>query len=290
MAFLLAERVEELRADRTHGGSWMARRAVEALAELSGEPSATSQELLDRLAVAGRRLAGSRPGVGAVAGAVGRLLATGHAEAQLPPAELARLVRVEARGLVAQRDRAARSIAIQLRPYLADGLVLTHSASATVREALLHTPPAHVWCTVSAPFEEGRAFARALDEAGLDVELVEDARGPEVLAGASLLLLGADTVYRDGTICNKTGTRALAEAAAAHGVRTLVATEVIKLAPIEAGDAPELTEERELFDLTPPELLEAIVTEEGIYRSDEVGPLIDRTPFLSEGYRLLRAT
>jgi translation initiation factor 2B subunit (eIF-2B alpha/beta/delta family) len=290
MTSLLADRVEELRADRTHGGSWMARRAVEALAELAAEPAATSQELLDRLAAAGRRLAASRPGVGAVAGAVGRLLATGYAEAQLPPAELARLVQEEARGLVAQRDRAARSIAIQLRPYLEDGLVVTHSASATVREALLHSPPAHVWCTVSSPFEEGRAFTEELDEAGLDVELVEDARGPEVLAGASLLLVGADTVYRDGTICNKTGTRALAAAASAHGVRTLVAAEVIKLAPIDAADAPELTEERELFDLTPPELLDAIVTEEGMYRSDEVAPLVDRTPFLSEGYRLLRAS
>jgi translation initiation factor 2B subunit (eIF-2B alpha/beta/delta family) len=289
MPSLLADRVEELRADRTHGGSWMARRAVEALAELAAEPAETSQELLDRLVTAGRRLAASRPGVGAVAGAVGRLLATGHAEAQLPPPELARLLQEEARGLVAQRDRAKRSIAIQLAPYLTDGLVVTHSASATVREALLHTPPAHVWCTVSAPFEEGRAFAQALDEAGLDVELVDDERGPEVLATASLLLVGADTVYRDGTICNKTGTRTLAEAAHGHGVRTLVATEVIKLAPVEAADAPELTEERELFDLTPPELLDAIVTEEGTYRSDEVAPLIDRTPFLSEGYRILRA-
>jgi translation initiation factor eIF-2B subunit delta len=288
VTFLLADRVEELRTDRTHGGSWMARRAVEALAELAVEPAATSEELLERLAAAGRRLAASRPGVGAVAGAVGRLLATGHAGGTLPPGDLAQLVQAEAHGLIAQRDRAARSIAIQLGPYLDDGLVVTHSASATVREALLHTPPAHVWCTVSAPFEEGRAFAQELGEAGLDVELVEDAGGPEALAGASLLLVGADTVYRDGTICNKIGTRGLAEAASTHGVRTVVATEVIKLAPIEAADAPELTDERELFDLTPPELLDEIVTEEGIYRSDELGPLVDRTPFLSEGYRLLR--
>ncbi|MBA3385004.1 MAG: hypothetical protein H0T20_10180, partial [Actinobacteria bacterium] len=49
MASVLAERVQELRSDRSHGGSWMARRAVEALAELAGEPAESSPELLDRL-------------------------------------------------------------------------------------------------------------------------------------------------------------------------------------------------------------------------------------------------
>jgi translation initiation factor 2B subunit (eIF-2B alpha/beta/delta family) len=288
MAMLLEERVEELRADRTHGGSWMARRAVEALAELAVEPAATSEDLIDRLVVAGRELAASRPGMGAVAGAVGRLLATAHAQAQLPPDELGRLVHEEARGLVAKRDRAARSIAIQLGPHLADALVLTHSASATVHEALLHTPPAHVYCTVSTPFEEGRAFSESLREAGLSVELVEDDRAPEHLSGVSLFLFGADTVYRDGTVLNKVGTHRLAAAADGEGVRTMVACEVMKLSPVDAADAPELAAEDDPFDLTPPELIDAIVTEEGSYRSGEVRPLIDRTPFLSDGYRLLR--
>jgi translation initiation factor 2B subunit (eIF-2B alpha/beta/delta family) len=288
MAMLLEERVEELRSDRTHGGSWMARRAVEALAELAIEPAPTSEELIERLAGAGRELAASRPGMGAVAGAVGRLLATAHAQAQLPPDELGRLVQEEARGLVAKRDRAARSIAIQLGPHLTDALVLTHSASATVREALLHTPPAHVYCTVSTPFEEGRAFSESLREAGLSVELVDDDRAPELLSGVSLFLFGADTVYRDGTVCNKVGTQRLAAAAADDDVRTIVACEVIKLSPVDAADAPELAAEDDAFDLTAPELIDAIVTEEGSFRSDEVRPLVDRTPFLSEGYRLLR--
>jgi ribose 1,5-bisphosphate isomerase len=288
MATVLDERVAELRAERRHGGSWMARRAVEALAELASEPAATSAELLDRLAGAGRELAGSRPAMAGVAGAVGRLLATAGACAALPPDELARVVRDEARSLVAARDRAARAIAIQLAPRLADALVLTHSASTTVREALLHAQPAHVSCTVSAPFEEGRALAEELSAAGLHVELVEDERAAEAVAGASVLLIGADTVYRDGTVCNKTGTRPLAEAAAAVGVPTIVACEVIKLAPVEAADAPDPAGDRGLFDLTPPHLVEWVVTEEGEVRAGEVRSLIDRTPFLRDGWALLR--
>jgi translation initiation factor 2B subunit (eIF-2B alpha/beta/delta family) len=287
VASVLAERVEELRSARDHGGSWLARRAVETLAELAAEETGSSDELCERLVSAGRELASSRPGVAAVAGAVGRLLATAQRQRHLPPDELRRLFEEEARALVAARDRAAASIAIQLGPRLTDALVLTHSASATVREALLHTPPARVTCTVTAPFEEGRAFARDLEAADLTVELVEDDEAVDALERASLLLLGADTVYRDGVLCNKIGTQGLAAAADALNVPAVVACEVIKLAPVDAP--PRLNAELEgLLDLTPAEHVDEVVTEEGAFRSDGVQSLVDRTPFLSEGYALLR--
>ena len=282
---ILGERVAELRADHEHGASWMARRAVEALAETALEPAASGEELLPRLGVAGRELAGGRRGVGAIAGAVGRLLAATSANVQLEVPELQRLVGEEAKSLVNGRERAGASIAIQLRERLEDADVLTHSASATVREALLRTPPAHVICTASSPQDEGRAFAEELRSNGLEVELVEDEDAPARLEWASLLLLGADTVFHDGTLCNKTGTRALAEAAAGDSVPVVVACEVIKLAPMDAGDAPPLTAEE--FELTPPALIDSVVTEEGTVSPDEIGALVDRTPFLREGYALL---
>ncbi len=131
-------------------------------------------------------------------------------------------------------------------------------------------------------------IAAYLTAAGLDVELVDDVQATDALARVSLLLVGADTVFRDGAVCNKVGTSRLAEAAAEEGVPMIVACEVIKLAPIDSLDAPELREERDLFDVTPSELIDQVVTEEGTVRSDEVRPLIDRTPFLSEGYTLQR--
>jgi translation initiation factor 2B subunit (eIF-2B alpha/beta/delta family) len=281
---IVAKRVDELRSDRSHGGSWMARRAVEALAEVAAEPAESSAVLLERLDAAGRDLAASRRAMGAIAGAVGRVLAAAHHGTHLEPDDLRRLVQEEVLSLVGSRDRAARSIAIQLGPALTDAVVLTHSASATVREAVQHTPPKRVFCTVSAPFEEGRAFADELRQAGLDVELVDDAEAEQALERASLFLIGADTVFRDGAVCNKIGTRPLAEAASRLGVRTVVASEVIKFAPI---DAPDRIDD-EHFDITPPEHIDEIVTEEGAYASEDVRSLIDRTPFLSEGYALLR--
>ena len=286
MTSILGERVAELRADREHGASWMARRAVEALAEVATEPAASGEELLERLIVAGRELAESRPGVGAVAGAVGRLLAATAANVQLEVAELQRLVGEEAESLVDGRRRAGASIAIQLRERLEDAVVLTHSASATVREALLHAAPDRVICTASSPQDEGRAFAEDLRSHELEVELVEDDEAAGRLEWATVLLLGADTVFHDGTLCNKTGTRDLAEAAAAQSVPVVVACEVVKLAPIDPADAPPLTAEE--FELTPAVLVDSVVTEEGTVSPDEIGALVDRTPFLREGYELLR--
>jgi len=282
VATILGERVEELRRDRTHGGSWMARRAVEALAAVAEQQAASGEELVTRLVGAGRELAASRPGVGAVAGAVGRLLAAANRQAQLEPEQLRQLVREEAEALVDGRRRAGASIAIQLQERLTDSIVLTHSASATVREALLHTPPARVICTASSPQDEGRLFSEELREAGLEVELVEDEDAPRQLEWASVFLIGADTVFRDGTLCNKAGTRRLAEAAAAESVPTIVACEVIKLAPVDAPRAGSSE-----CELTPMELIDSIVTEEGTHPANEIRPLVDRTPFLREGYALL---
>jgi translation initiation factor 2B subunit (eIF-2B alpha/beta/delta family) len=282
---ILGERIEELRSDRQHGGSWMARRAVEALAEVAEQPAESGEALLSNLVSAGRELAESRPGVGAVAGAVGRLLAAASANVQLDVDQLRQLVREEAESLVDGRRRAAAAIAIQLRERLEDAVVLTHSASATVREALLLTPPERVICTVSSPQDEGRPFSEELREAGLQVELVEDDQAPQQLEWASLLLVGADTVFRCGTVSNKAGTHALARAAEEQGVPTVVACEVIKIAPMDASDADL---EDGLFDLMPPELVDHVVTEEGAYLAEEIRALVDRTPFLQEGYELLR--
>jgi translation initiation factor 2B subunit (eIF-2B alpha/beta/delta family) len=285
---LLAQRVQELRDDRSHGASWMARQAVETLADLTRQEARTCEDLLEGLRDAGRQLAGVRPGVGAVAGAVGRVLAAAGHEAHLDLPLLRRVVQEEAKALDDARKRAPASITIQLRERMEGATVLTHSASATVREALQQTGPKKVYCTASEPVGEGRAFVDDLRAEGLDADLVADADAPALASKISLLLIGADTVFRDGTVCNKVGTIPLARAAADAAKPTIVAAEVIKLAPVPGSQAPELDEiERSLFELVPPDLITEVVTEEGTFTPDDIGSLVDRVPFLQEGYALV---
>jgi translation initiation factor 2B subunit (eIF-2B alpha/beta/delta family) len=280
----LDERAEELRSDRAHGGSWLARRAVEALVAVIEQPAGSTDEFLERLLNASRRLAEARPAMGAITHAVGRLVASAHTASHLPPDELRRLVSEEANALIAGRDRAAASIAVHLSPRVEDATVLTHSASATVREAVVHGSPARVLCTVSAPVEEGLSFAADLRNEGVPAEIVEEQDLEGGLEVASLVLVGADTVYEDGSLTNKIGTRPLAERAARAGVQVVVACEVLKLAPVPPT---ALKDEPDLRDVTPPSLLDQIVTEEGFSEPDDIRVLIDRTPFLRDGYRLL---
>ncbi|HEY8192411.1 MAG TPA: hypothetical protein VIF36_00665 [Gaiellaceae bacterium] len=255
---------------------------------MAREHSGSCDELLDDLQAAGRRLAAARPGVGAIAGAVGRLLAAGQHESHLDPEEFRRMLQEEALGLTEGRMRAPASIAILLRDRIDGATILTHSASATVRETFLHCEPKKVLCTVSAPVEEGRQFVEDMRDAGVDAELVEDAEAPSRFPEASLFLLGADTVFRDGTVCNKIGTIPLARAAAEAGCPIVVAAEVIKLAPVPGAQAPDLAEfERELFELVPADLITEIVTEEGVFTPDDLAALVDRVPFLREGYELV---
>jgi translation initiation factor 2B subunit (eIF-2B alpha/beta/delta family) len=262
----LAARVERIAADTRHGSSWLAKEALEALVEavqIGEDPVETA-----------RALVRARPAIGAIAGAMGRVLVSGRTPEQLIE---------EAHAVIAGRERAAVTIAVLLSPELAGKVVMTHSASATAREALVHAQVERVICTVSEPVGEGRTFSGELAETGLATELVADEDAQHAVATVHLLLLGADTVFRDGSLVNKIKTNGLAKAAKKAGVPVVVACEVLKLAP---DDPYEPDEDR--VDLTPSKLIDRYATEEGIFAPDEIAALVDRTPFLREGYELLR--
>ncbi|HEY4976216.1 MAG TPA: hypothetical protein VII83_07120 [Gaiellaceae bacterium] len=260
----LEARVLELREESHHGASWMARHALEALVEAvrNGEDPVE----------AARILASARISLGAIAGALGRVLTAGT------PAQVV----AEAEALIGSRCRAAKAIAILLAPYIS-GTVTTHSASGTVHEALIHTPPEQVFCTVSEPGGEGRRLAAALKSEGIQVELISDAEGADAARESNLVLLGADTVFRDGSLVNKIGTGALVKAAADADVPVIVACEIFKLAPFDPEPPTEDT-----FELIPATMIDRVVTEEGAAGTEDVAALIDRTPGLRQGYDLLR--
>jgi translation initiation factor eIF-2B subunit delta/methylthioribose-1-phosphate isomerase len=262
----LTAHVERIATDHRHGSSWLARRALEALVEAVER----GEDPLET----GRELVRARPAIGAIAGALGRVLAAGRTPEQLVE---------EAHAVLGSRERAGATIAVLLANDLAGRVVMTHSASATAREALIHAGSARVVCTVSEPVGEGRGFSEELAEAGLATELVADEDAEHALATVDLLLLGADTVFRDGSLVNKIKTKQLARAATEAGLPVIVACEVLKLAPDEPYEPDE-----DRVDLTPPELIGCYVTEEGVYKPEEIAALIDRTPFLREGYELLR--
>lgn len=150
----------------------------------------------------------------------------------------------------------------------------------------------HVWVDETRPYLQGaRLTAWELQQAGVPHTLIPDMAAGLLMARGEVdvILVGADRVAANGDTANKLGTYTLAVLAARHGIPFLVCAPLssVDLAtpdgaaiPIEdrAADevtvirgqriAPEGTAVRNpSFDVTPAELISAIVTEEGALRA-----------------------
>ncbi|MBI4916999.1 MAG: S-methyl-5-thioribose-1-phosphate isomerase [Acidobacteria bacterium] len=145
-------------------------------------------------------------------------------------------------------------------------------------------------CEARPVLQGARLTAWEAVQDGIPVTLLADSAAATLLAGGRVdgVVVGADRIAADGAVANKVGTYPLAVLAARHGVPFVVAapTSTFDLAcpsgaaiPIEqrGGDevrrvwrcrvAPEGVDVfNPAFDVTPPELLTAIVSERGVAR------------------------
>jgi methylthioribose-1-phosphate isomerase len=151
--------------------------------------------------------------------------------------------------------------------------------------------PIHVWVTETRPYLQGaRLTAWELAQAGVAHSLIADSAAGHLMARGEVdvVLVGADRVVANGDIANKVGTYMLAVLAARHGIPFYVCapTSSVDLdtpdggaIEIEERKADEVLEFRGVriappgtlvrnpaFDMTPAELIGAIVTEEGVLR------------------------
>lgn len=154
----------------------------------------------------------------------------------------------------------------------------------------------HVYVDETRPLLQGaRLTAWELGQQGIPHTLVADAAGPSVIARGLVgaVVVGADRIAANGDVANKIGTYPLALAARRAGIPFVVAapestvdaaTPTGAEIPIEVRDDAELTRvaERQVapdgtpalnyaFDITPADLVTAIVTESRVLES-EVDP------------------
>jgi len=163
--------------------------------------------------------------------------------------------------------------------------VMTHSYSSTVLGVLEHARGIEVICPEARPLGEGLSTARALGEQGIRVRLVTDFAALSLVGESDLVMVGADAITLEGVV-NKIGTYGLALAARDNSVPFYVLAGWEKFLPppfaqalrIEKKDPQEITQEtipnvaveNRYFDLTPLELITAVVTQAGVISADEV--------------------
>jgi methylthioribose-1-phosphate isomerase len=265
-----------------------------ALAARSGDPDAVCREAAE--------LRAARPTAVNLAWGVDRALARLEDGAEAVLEEARRILEDDIR---ANRDLALRGADWLLDQTGAPVTVQTHcnagglacvewgTALGVVRALHERGALGHVYVDETRPLLQGaRLTAWELAQLGVPHTLVVDAAGPSVLARglAGAVVVGADRVAANGDVINKIGTYPLALAAARAGVPFLVAapestidvaTPTGDAVEIEVRDPAELvrfggtavapagTQTLNLaFDLTPADLVTAIITEDRVIRPD----------------------
>jgi methylthioribose-1-phosphate isomerase len=140
-----------------------------------------------------------------------------------------------------------------------------------------------VWVDETRPLLQGaRLTAWELEAAGIPHSVIADSAAASLMAAGQVdcVVTGADRIAANGDTANKIGTYGLAVLAAHHGLPLYVVapTSTVDLAtatgagiPIEERSATEISSRfparNPAFDVTPAELIGAIVTEHGVHRA-----------------------
>ncbi|HEX9690925.1 MAG TPA: S-methyl-5-thioribose-1-phosphate isomerase [Gemmatimonadales bacterium] len=246
------------------------------------------------------RLGAARPTAVNLAWALARMLRIADVafSRAMDARSVAHAMRVEAQRIWDEDAAMCRAIGTHSAELLPEpATVLTHCnagalATGGIGTALAGIYVAHergraieVLSTETRPLRQGaRLTAWELGRAGIRVTTLADSAAGAALAAGSVdaVITGADRIARNGDVANKVGTYPLAVLAARHGVPFYVAapTSTVDLAaadgsaiPIEERGASELdpaptaTVWNPAFDVTPAELVSALITDRGVWRA-----------------------
>lgn len=163
--------------------------------------------------------------------------------------------------------------------------IMTHCHSSTVinilKKAASIGKQFHVYASETRPFFQGRMTAKDLAKAKIPVTVIVDSAQRFFINDMQLAIFGADAITSDGHIINKIGTSQLALCAHEARTQTACAADLLKFDPATAYGLAEPIENRNtaevwknpprgvkvrnpVFDITPPNYINFMITEEGI--------------------------
>ncbi len=168
-------------------------------------------------------------------------------------------------------------------------VVLTHCHSSTAVEVIARAYSegrvVKVYNTETRPFLQGRITFTHLRKYGVPVVQIPDSAVRYIMHEVDYVVVGADTITSNGAVVNKIGTSQVALVAKEARVRVYVAAESYKFSPltligelvkIEYRDPEEVVPRdwldkhpgvrvlNPVFDVTPPDYIDAIITEYGV--------------------------
>jgi ribose 1,5-bisphosphate isomerase len=198
-------------------------------------------------------------------------------------------------------EQALESVAQRGAEALHDGDTLfMYSMSSTVwrviKAAQKQGKKLRVIVTESRPANEGMWTVERMIEYGIPVEVSIDANIGLLIPRSDLVMVGADSVAASGEVLCKVGTYPAALVAREHGVPFYIAADTLKfdsstllglpfrVDPIprhevlEDGTYTEAQVSGSLFDVTPPGLIKAVITERGYINPAAAFTVIQEMP------------
>ncbi len=257
-----------------------------------------SASLLLHLDRVGEALEATRPTAINLSWAVQRMLAV--AKAHTEPSSLGERLVVEALDIAREDELMCLAIGQHGAPLLPEGgRVLTHCNAGALATGDYGTALGviragrdrikEVWVDETRPFLQGaRLTAWELQKEGIPCRLICDNMAGHLMQRGQVqaVVVGADRITADGSVANKIGTYSLAVLCRFHEIPMYVAVPYSTIdmqlksgssIPIEERDPKEVTHlagvqiaptgievANPAFDVTPPELVTAIITERGV--------------------------
>jgi len=285
--------IDEIGNDRTHGASQLARQSLEVLRTAAEHSQADSaRSFVTEQNEIGLRLISTRPAMAPIYNMVSRMLSTITGTA-MDLDTIRQLTISRADELISGSLEALALITGHGSELIADNeSIMTHSYSSTVVAVLKEASTRHkgieVTVTRSGPGRSGEKTAQELAIHGIPITFIDDTAVGVCLPTVNRVMVGADRVCADGGVVNGAGTYQLALASKVANTPICVLCETLKFDPrlrsneidLEEKEPSEVAEPGRLppgvrirnpyFDITPLELINAVVTENGLLSTTEV--------------------
>lgn len=272
--------IKQIRMDRVHGADWLSNAAVGVIATASlKEPAKTVDELHEILWGYAIELAGCRPSMAPLVNKLGIMFNRLDCIDEIREYR-ARSTEI-AGGIIEESVNSKVSMVNHLKTVAPEvDSIFTYSYSSTVKKAILGLGVENVIVTESRPGNEGITLARELAEEGINVLTGVDGMVHMYMKAADVVLVGADSVQHNGSFINKVGTKMLGYAAKEFNKPFYVLCDTMKfnvlnylgqeieleeMSPEEVVEPTDNLRVRNFyFEVIPPELVTAVITEEGI--------------------------
>jgi translation initiation factor eIF-2B subunit delta len=284
---LINEAVKRISLDREHGAAQLAKEALKALKLIiKMDKSKNLTEFLINVEEAGFKLANARPSMASLMNLISKTIYLIKENSNtLSLKELKKFAILKINEVIFESENAVNKIAELASKFIKEKTVITHSFSSTVIEAIKKSSVKKVIVSEGRPLFEGRKTAIQLSKFNIPTVLITDAALGFFISKSEAALVGCDSILIDGSIVNKVGTYLLALAAKDNNIPFYVVSETSKIIPknineikLEIVSGKEIAKklpkkikvENLYFDVTKPNLITALITEEGIIKPEEI--------------------